>query len=789
MRASAAMTALLIVFLWTPLTNPASYFLAVDLLQASPLLRIAPPEYVPRNPLQVDTIYQMLPFQLWNRDQVSSGSLPLWNPYNGAGVPHLANLQSAPFSPFNLPFYVLEPRLAILVSDFLKLFCIGVFTSLFLRRLGISQISSLLGGTAFAFSGYAVLWLNWQHPATLVALPAGLYTVESYLACNRITEARRRLWLVAVALAVALGLIAGHAETYFFIGLLMAAYVLVRTAVGRGSQSWQSSAWSVIALGSAGIVGAALSAVQVLPFLEYLQHSVTGLARAADPPAYALFLQLVPLQLFPNLLGSPTLGYYDPILSRGVNYNEANSTYLGLCALFLAGLGLLSLRWRPIPAFCVFAAGAGVWFLYAYNIGGVEDVLNRLVPFLRLSGVFRTHVVWLFCLASLAALGLDVLRAAGPWKDAQPTIMKHVAVWGTLTIVGAASAAAAFLFWASRQRDNAVSESALREVVGPHVIFIMTSTALAIVLSVLLARRSRFDQWLAGVLVLVVFAQSGLLLRDNTPTVDARYFYPMAPALAAVAERVGNGQTLFLADAALPANANLVYRLRSPASYDAIAVYSYANLYSGLLHGSLERSEAHPQTVRELQAMGIQYVVSAEPTPLDGLEQTWTNGNVRLFRVPDSLPRYFSPGHSRTVATDQEALRLLRDPDFDLRDAAVLIGAGGDSPMQGPGVGTVEVLDEQPTRIHLSVQRDTPGWLVALQTHYPGWTATVNGQTRGIVATNLAYTGVALDAGKSDVRLTYDPPSFRIGLAITTAAAMVLVAITGVCVWQLARSA
>ncbi len=104
-------------------------------------------------------------------------------------------------------------------------------------------------------------------------------------------------------------------------------------------------------------------------------------------------------------------------------------------------------------------------------------------------------------------------------------------------------------------------------------------------------------------------------------------------------------------------------------------------------------------------------------------------------------------------------------------------------------MGTVEVLDEQPTRIHLSVQRDTPGWLVALQTHYPGWTATVNGQTRGIVATNLAYTGVALDAGKSDVRLTYDPPSFRIGLAITTAAAMVLVAITGVCVWQLARSA
>ena len=143
-----AIALLAVAFLWAPISRYGdSYYTTVDLLQAGSLLRVEP-GHQPRNLLLSDPVVQMLPWLAFNRSELARGRMPLWNPYNGCGAPHLANAQSAVLSPFSLPFYVLDVRTALIASAFLKLFALGFFTFLLLQALGPRQLPSLIGATA-----------------------------------------------------------------------------------------------------------------------------------------------------------------------------------------------------------------------------------------------------------------------------------------------------------------------------------------------------------------------------------------------------------------------------------------------------------------------------------------------------------------------------------------------------------------------------------------------------------------------------------------------------------------
>ena len=89
--------------------------------------------------------------------------------------------------------------------------------------------------------------------------------------------------------------------------------------------------------------------------------------------------------------------------------------------------------------------------------------------------------------------------------------------------------------------------------------------------------------------------------------------------------------------------------------------------------------------------------------------------------------------------------------------------------------GGVRVQEEMPGFVRLQVDRDTAGWLVALQSFYPGWKATVNGRPATLARANVAFTALHVGPGANEVLLEYDPLSVKIGLAITTAAGLLVI--------------
>ena len=273
-------------------------------------------------------------------------------PYNSTGAPHLANYQSAVFSPFSAPFYVVPFRWALVIAPMLKLFGLGLFTYLFLRRLRLGSFAALVGGLAFMFSGYTVVWLGWPHTAAQVALPASLWSVGGFL---QSAGTRRLGWLAGFAVVTAVGLLAGHPETFYFGELVVVAYAILRCC--QRGRSWRQRAGELVQLGGAGLLGVGVAAIQLLPFFEYLGLSTTHGAR--DAWTQKLSAHLLPLQLYPNLLGNPTTRYYDQAVLG--NFNEASGPYLGFVVVLLAVLGVtLCLRGPRRRLVRFFAATAAV---------------------------------------------------------------------------------------------------------------------------------------------------------------------------------------------------------------------------------------------------------------------------------------------------------------------------------------------------------------------------------------------------------------------------------------------
>jgi hypothetical protein len=82
--------------------------------------------------------------------------------------------------------------------------------------------------------------------------------------------------------------------------------------------------------------------------------------------------------------------------------------------------------------------------------------------------------------------------------------------------------------------------------------------------------------------------------------------------------------------------------------------------------------------------------------------------------------------------------------------------------------GQVTALGWSPARLVYSAASPTPNVLVVNQNYDPGWQA----EPGASVFDDRGRLAVSIPAGQTTVSLTYDPPSFRAGLAIALLTAM-----------------
>jgi uncharacterized membrane protein YfhO len=120
-------------------------------------------------------------------------------------------------------------------------------------------------------------------------------------------------------------------------------------------------------------------------------------------------------------------------------------------------------------------------------------------------------------------------------------------------------------------------------------------------------------------------------------------------------------------------------------------------------------------------------------------------------------------------------LKRVRAPGFDptrvlwLDDGPPLHDAAA-------GRGTARIVSETAGEIVVEVRADAPGWLILLDSWYPGWRVEIDGIPARLRRADYDFRAVAVRGGRSTVRFDYVPLSFRLGLALAALSLLALAA-------------
>lgn len=320
-------------------------------------------------PVDGNTISLSYPDWKLSRSFLGERRIPFWNPYRNMGEPFLADPKTMSLYPV---FWILSPLKNFL--DFMRAWVVfhsllaAVFMGLWIRRLHNDPFSAAAGMIITVFNGFFTAHVTMPvYFATASWLPAVLY-FQSANSPVGLGVSMALLWLAGFPPFACLGVLA-----------------VLAISVSQGRQAF-------VRLVKGGIIAMMLCAVQWIPFLELMRHSVRPIFLSAAesleyslPPMQLLKEILVPQwsRLSPDVPGDPAL----------------MSFYVGTMTLLMSFWGVVRGARREAKWMLGTAAA------FALSLGSHLPFYGRLGLF----AFFRYPAHWLL----LATTGLTLLCAAG----------------------------------------------------------------------------------------------------------------------------------------------------------------------------------------------------------------------------------------------------------------------------------------------------------------------------------------------------------------------------------------
>jgi len=753
----AALLFLLAVILLAPATLGGKVMSASDIPLFEPPFPPQPTGERPENPLQFDSAYVFEPDGLAVREALRDGRLPVWSPELEAGWPLLATQQSAPLFPLTwigavFPYWESQAWIAVL-----KIWLAALGTFFFARALGLRRAPALLAAVSFGFGIYFVAWLMHPHVNAYVLLPWLLLVAERLCRTGALREA------AALAGLLGLSFLSGQPESGMIVALATAAWVAFRLLSARPPRR-EALRTGGLAL-AAALVGAAIGAATLVPFVEALNHSF--LTSRSQPPLPAK----VGISLaFPEYWGPPDR----PVSGPPSNFTE-RTLYVGALPALLALGGLFAARPRGPQLF--FAGLAVASLALALDTGPVSSGVGDLPVFDQVA-LHRVLILASFAIAMLAAFGLQsVLEGTGRRR--------------VLIVVGVAAALPVLAVFAAHPSWLGDVPDGLKRLLGDdddlrdEVISVAATlrwvllAAATVALVALLSKRSRHTGVLAGAAVALAALDLIAIGFGYNPAISKAEADPRAPpAVEAMRRLTAQGGRVVGVDGLIPNTASR-WGLHDARGHEQPLVERTARLwlqFGKLGDGAFAVDPERPETVRLLDVFGVRAAlfdrsrlqgdrVAAPAFARDPIAYSGPGGVV--VERPTALPPAFvAYAWKASRSLDESLLTMALSSSRQLRDSPVIEGGAGSATSARPAT-PARIVSRGDTEVRVDVRAAAPGQLVLLDTFYPGWHAEVDGREAPIRPADAAFRSVPVEPGRHEVRFFYRPASVIWGVAVT----------------------
>jgi hypothetical protein len=694
-----------------------------------------------------------VPAKIFLASEIKSGRFPFWNPNILSGTPYLADINLGALYPFNLLYILFPPFSALTINIIIHILLLTYGTYLTIRSFGVSKYSAIVSGIIFGFSGTAMVYIdNTSMLQAVTWLPWSMYFINIF-----IQKMSSKSYLGSLFF-LTLQVYAGHPQITFY--------------------SWLFVLFLIISIGSDRIViklkilfkifipVLLLGGVQLIPFIEFAVLS-TRLGRGWE---YATFGSLNPLMLIrfliPAISGNPDLG---------TNWLLGSSLYgyLGILPLLLIftffprNRNALFLIFSSLIAILLSMGKFSPLYLIAYYL--IPGIASFRVP---------THflLIYTFSLSILTGICLDKI------SDVRFMIWSKIRV---IIIYCSFFIFMTFCFWlTSLLPPTELKKLFMIPIIGDKLAriniadipLLLASIAKdtvilgLIVFGFVLIIISRLSKWskviFIGLLCFVDifyhnYSSSQIVPREFTTRLldNVSKLESQIPGLNIELDRVYVDKLIYPSQIEkqqfselaaetiwqsyiIRPNLGTIGRIMTPDGYSSMILISY--------HDYWDRNNGDPT--------GIYIDPLTEKLKSAGVKYVFTTYNNSLFQTSN-----FMPIHTDYVTSVYQVLAST---------PRIFMEKGSDKI-----TGGINIIRDVPNQIIISIDVKNPVKLVLLDTNYPGWKATIDGQSTKILPYNTIFKSVRVPSGLHQVQFIYDPISIKIGLLISFIGIIVSLAI------------
>jgi len=710
---------------------------------------------------------QFIPWNQFLFDSVLNGVFPLWNPYNGMGVPFIANLQSAVFYPLNwilFPFYVLfgikglTLGITLLIPTHLFIGGIGIMKILgYFER---SKFSQFLSAIIFVFSGYILTRLSFISMVWAFAWVP--WAVFACMQLKPINENGSYKQIFKLSILIALQILAGHAQTTFYT-ILVSAIIVIFLKFG----SIKNQLFKIISFIASIVLSFMISAVQIIPTIEFLQNSQR---RSEVGYEFAANLSLWPARLitvlFGNFWGNPNSGRF---LSGG-NFWEEN-IYLGVFPIAI----LIILFWTYIrknrkaqiskqSRIIIKIYFALVIFSVLFAFGRffvLFPFLYEYIPFFSLfQAPSRFLIVYVLSMSILFGFGFDLWISSA--FNHKKTII-FLVVFGTFFFMAIAGKIMNPSFPATM-----INSLLLGSFLGLSFGLItlikdkiqINQVGLKILVSLVIISDLFFHNFLWETFqpntIFNDFNQdfvedeySRIFLNDQDESFLKFSLFFRPDRLQPLVDLRTTSPTF------IP-NTNLLNnRFSMVNNFDPIQTEKYTHFWKWINQLSINEQK------KIVSMFGVDKIIHVDPSLLN---------NILLKEIQsEEIVQWYECGNY--VIVEDQLDWLLYYGSKDRQDRCVLLNEELSEFLITKDSNEIPEIQYDffdVNTININYSSSNPGWLVIRQNWYPGWKAVLDGESEvNIKEVDFLFQGFEIPSGDHKIVMSYAPKSFAVGLLIS----------------------